>query len=185
MLISPTIQKELPKNSPFITVGGGCFWCVESEFRRINGVLYTISGYEGGNHASPTYQDVCSGATGHAEVTQIYYNPDVISHHDLLVHFLTIAHDPTELNRQGVDVGTQYRSVIFYKDDKERDFYKNIIDDVNASGRWPKPIVTTLEPHNVFWPAEDYHQQYYEAYEKKNGVLHHNAYIKMKKWGAV
>ncbi len=185
MLVSSTIQKDLPKEAPIATFGGGCFWCVESEFRRLEGVLYTRSGYEGGMLPNPDYRDVCGGQTGHAEVTQIYFNPQKISYRDLLLHFLTIAHDPTQIDRQGVDVGTQYRSVIFYHDDAQRQAAQKAIDEVNDSDRWTKPIATSLEPHAVFWPAEDYHQQYYEQYENEKGVFHPNALIKMRKWGAV
>lgn len=185
MLISPTIREEEPKDKPFAILGGGCFWCVESEFRRLEGVLFTQSGYEGGSTSNPTYQDVCTGKTGHAEVTKIYFDPTILPFHDLLIHFLTVAHDPTEVNRQGVDIGTQYRSVIFYADDDQKQIAQKTIYDVQNSGRWKKPIATTLEPHTQFWPAEAYHQRYYEKFEEHNGVLHPNAFLKMRKWGAI
>jgi peptide-methionine (S)-S-oxide reductase len=185
MLISSTILKDAPKDKPFAILGGGCFWCVESEFRRLEGVLFTLSGYGGGDTSNPTYQDVCTGKTGHAEVTKIYFDPSIISYQSLLTHFLTVAHDPTELNRQGVDVGTQYRSVIFYTDDHQRDIAKKVIEDVTNSGRWKKPIATLIEPHTQFWAAEDYHQQYYEKFEENKGVMHPNAFLKMRKWGAL
>ncbi len=182
MDISSTNQKELPNGKPFATLGGGCFWCVEAEFRRLEGVLFVQSGYEGGTLENPTYRDICTGQTGHAEVTRVYYDPAIISYHDLLIHFFTIAHDPTEINRQGVNVGTQYRSAIFYQNDNEKEQIQNAIDDVKKSGRWKKPIVTTLEPHKTFWPAEDYHQRYYERYEDETGHPHINMVLKHRKW---
>ncbi len=185
MLISSTIQKEIPENAPFAIFGGGCFWCVESEFRRLEGVIYTVSGYEGGHTQSPSYQDVCTGQTGHAEVTKIYFDPAIISYHGLVMHFLTLAHDPTEVNRQGVDIGTQYRSVIFYTDDAQRLEAQKVIDAVQQSGQWKKPIATQLLPHSIFWEAEPYHQQYYEKFESSKGIAHPNALFKMRKWGAL
>ncbi len=185
MQISSTILKETPEDKPFAILGGGCFWCVEAEFRRLQGVLFTQSGYEGGTTENPTYQDVCTGQTGHAEVTKIYFDPAILSYHDLLIHFLTIAHDPTEINRQGVDIGTQYRSVIFYTDDGQKQDAQRAFESVAQSGRWKKSIATTLEPHTKFWPAEEYHQRYYEKFEEDRGVLHPNAYLKMRKWGAL
>lgn len=174
------IQNDLPPQAPYASFGGGCFWCVEAEFRRLPGVLYTRSGYEGGRVDHPTYEEVCTGRTGHAEATEIYYDPKQISYKELLTHFLTLAHDPTDLNGQGVDRGTQYRSVIFYHDEDQKKQAQEAI--AQAQNSWSKPIVTTLEPQAHFWPAEDYHQQYYEKYEEKRGVPHHNMMIKRQKW---
>lgn len=182
MSLASTIQKQKPDHLPHVTLGGGCFWCLESEFRRLEGVVYTVSGYEGGAFENPSYEDVCTGRTGHAEVTQVYYNHDKISEKELYEYFLTIAHDPTQKDGQGVDLGTQYRSAIFYQTPAERQSAQTIIDTVNQSGRWPKSIVTTLEPHTIFWPAEEYHQQYYEKYEAKTGMPHARAaYKEMKR----
>lgn len=175
-----TIQNELPPHAPYASVGGGCFWCVEAEFRRLPGVIYTRSGYEGGRVDNPSYEDVCTGRTGHAEATEIYFDPKRITYRELLDHFLTLAHDPTDLNGQGPDRGTQYRSVIFYHDDDQKAQAQAAI--AAAQDLWPRPIVTTLEPQAHFWPAEDYHQQYYEKYEEKRGVPHHNMMIKRQKW---
>lgn len=182
--MASSLQKDLPVNAPFASLGGGCFWCIEAEFRRLPGVLYTRPGYEGGKTENPTYEDICTGHTGHAEALEVYYDPAVISYGDILKHFLTLAHDPTQKDGQGVDLGTQYRSVIFYHDDDQKRQAEDAIAAVNASGQWKKPIVTTLEPHTRFWPAEDYHQQYYEKYEEKTGSPHIRALHKMRKWAA-
>jgi len=143
------------------TLGGGCFWCTEAVFLRLKGVTKVVSGYTGGSVKNPTYKQVCTGQTGHAEVIQVEYDPDVISFEQLLdVHFHT--HDPTTLNRQGADAGTQYRSAIFYKDDQEKTAAKKVIDELEASNEFDDPIVTTLEKQETFYPAEDYHQNYFE-----------------------
>ncbi|MEM7618804.1 MAG: peptide-methionine (S)-S-oxide reductase MsrA, partial [Pseudomonadota bacterium] len=157
------------------------FWCLESEFRALNGVVFTISGYSGGDLDNPTYRDITTGKTGHAEVTDIYYDPDIISYRELTDFFLRKAHDPTQLNRQGVDVGTQYRSAIFYHDEEQKKIAKEAINAAEADKVWKDPIVTTLEPFQRFWAAEEYHQQYYEKYEKANGRPHIRALIKQKK----
>lgn len=137
---------------------GGCFWCVEAVFEELRGVYEVVSGYAGG-HGEPTYEAVCTGNTGHAEAVRIVYNPKVLSYEDLLrVHFAT--HDPTTLNRQGVDVGTQYRSAIFYRDDKEKAIAEAFIQDLTEQGVYKSPVVTTLEPLNAFHEAEPYHQNY-------------------------
>jgi peptide-methionine (S)-S-oxide reductase len=142
------------------TFGGGCFWCVEAVFKDLEGVAAVASGYSGGHKDHPTYQEVCSGTTGHAEVCQITFDPAKIPFEDLLEVFWKI-HDPTTLNRQGEDVGTQYRSVIFYHDEPQRrlaEEYKKKLDD---SGAYNDPVVTEISPFTKFWKAEDYHQDYF------------------------
>ena len=142
------------------TLAGGCFWCLETVFELLNGVESVRSGYAGGSAENPTYEQVCSGATGHAEVVQVTYDPDVIAYLDLLDVFFTI-HDPTTKDRQGADVGTQYRSAIFYHDDQQRmDAYTKIAE-VGRLGIWSDPIVTELAPMGTFYPAEAYHDEYF------------------------
>lgn len=143
------------------TFGSGCFWCTEAVFERVKGVHSVVSGYAGGTVENPTYEQVCTGTTGHAEVTQITYDPEVISYDELLQIFWR-THDPTTLNRQGNDVGTQYRSVIFYHDDEQKQLAEKYKEELNASGAWEDPIVTEIVPLSVFYEAEDYHQNYYE-----------------------
>jgi peptide-methionine (S)-S-oxide reductase len=154
----------LPKmdnnNLEQITFGGGCFWCVESCFNMLKGVKSAISGYSGGHKDNPTYQEVCTGETGHAEVVQITYDPAVISYEQLMDVFFFL-HDPTQLNRQGNDIGTQYRSVIYYKDDAEKAKAEEAIKVSQESGRWAGTYVTELTKFDKFWPAEQYHQGYY------------------------
>ena len=142
------------------TLGAGCFWCVEAVFLDLRGVHGVVSGYAGGTIESPTYQQVCSGTTGHAEVAQITFDPEVISFADLLYVFWR-THDPTTLNRQGPDAGTQYRSVIFYGDEQQRVTAETSRRETGDSGLWPDPIVTEIAPLQEFYPAEDYHQDYY------------------------
>jgi peptide-methionine (S)-S-oxide reductase len=142
------------------TLGGGCFWCLEAVFEQLKGVSKVVSGYTGGMQANPTYQQVCTGATGHAEVVQITFDPAVISYADLLDVFFTF-HDPTTLNRQGADVGTQYRSAIFYHTPTQKGQAEQKTAAWNAAGHWGKPIVTEIAPLTTFFPAEDYHQGYY------------------------
>ena len=138
---------------------GGCFWCVEAVFEELDGVIDAVSGYAGGARETAHYEAVCTGTTGHAEAVQIIYDPSRISFEQLLeVHFAT--HDPTTHDRQGNDIGPQYRSAIFCADDGERRIAQAMIDRLNASGQFPRPIVTTLEPLTAFYPAEDYHQGY-------------------------
>jgi peptide-methionine (S)-S-oxide reductase len=144
-----------------ITLGGGCFWCIEAIFQGLKGVEDVVSGYAGGDVPNPTYEQVCSGESGHAEVAQISFDPAVISLHDLLVIFFTL-HDPTTLNRQGNDTGTQYRSVIFYNSDDQKMTAQAVIEEIAEKGIWPDPVVTTIEALDEFYPAEDYHQRYYE-----------------------
>jgi peptide-methionine (S)-S-oxide reductase len=142
------------------TLGGGCFWCVEAVYLELKGVQRVVSGYAGGTVDHPTYQQVCTGTTGHAEVTQITYDPHVISYADLLYVFWR-THDPTTLNRQGADVGTQYRSIILYHDEEQKAIAERSKRETDASGLWPNPIVTEIVPLGEFYPAEDYHQDYY------------------------
>ncbi|UCC86801.1 MAG: peptide-methionine (S)-S-oxide reductase MsrA [Anaerolineales bacterium] len=142
------------------TLGGGCFWCVEAIYQDLQGVKQVISGYAGGRVENPTYQQVCTGTTGHAEVTQITFDPQVISYSDLLYVFWR-THDPTTLNRQGADVGPQYRSIILYHDEEQKAIAEQAKHDTEASGLWPNPIVTEIVPLDVFYPAEAYHQEYY------------------------
>ncbi len=145
-----------------ITLGGGCFWCLDAVFERLRGVTGIVSGYAGGRGAQPSYEAVCTGYTGHAEVVQITFDPAVISLRALLEVFFT-THDPTTLNRQGADVGTQYRSVIFYNSPQQQAVAAQVITDLTAQGVWPARIVTEVTPLPPFYPAEDYHQGYYEA----------------------
>ncbi|MGO9644764.1 MAG: peptide-methionine (S)-S-oxide reductase MsrA [Candidatus Bathyarchaeia archaeon] len=141
------------------TIGGGCFWCTEATFEQIEGVEKVESGYSGGNLPKPTYEQVCSGTTGHAEVVQITFNPEKISFREILEIFF-VMHDPTTLNRQGADAGTQYRSVIFYHDDEQKRIAEQIIKENQA--KTDKKIVTQVVPYEVLYKAEDYHQSYYQ-----------------------
>jgi peptide-methionine (S)-S-oxide reductase len=144
-----------------ITLGGGCFWCIEAVFAKLNGVESAVSGYCGGALPSPTYSQVCSGTTGHAEVVQVLFNPDIISLREILEVFFLL-HDPTTLNRQGADTGTQYRSAIFYHTAAQKEISLDVIAKSNAAGVWKDKIVTEATPLGTFYPAEDYHQAYYE-----------------------
>ena len=144
-----------------ITLGGGCYWCVEAVYENLDGVKSVVSGFTGGAVANPTYDEVCSGTTGHAEVVQIAYDKTKTNLDEIFQVFFTV-HDPTTLNRQGADVGTQYRSAIFYKDEKQKQAAQSIIDQLNAEKVYKNPVVTTLEPLAEFYVAEDYHQNYYE-----------------------
>lgn len=143
-----------------MTVGGGCFWCIEAVFNEIRGVNKVVSGYTGGTApGKPTYREVCSGLTGHAEVVQVSFDPNVIAFEDLLIVFMT-SHDPTSLNRQGGDVGTQYRSAIFYHNEGQRTIAEKVIQEMQPY--YENPIVTEIRPLKVFYEAEDYHQEYYK-----------------------
>ncbi|TFF95494.1 peptide-methionine (S)-S-oxide reductase [Candidatus Thorarchaeota archaeon] len=142
------------------TFGGGCFWCTEAVFERLKGVKTVTSGYAGGHTMDPTYQEVSSGSTGHAEVTQIEYDPDVISYEDLLEVFFE-THDPTTLNRQGNDIGTQYRSIILYHSQEQREIAERMKEQLEQSGKYNRPIVTEIEPLDEFYEAEGYHQDFY------------------------
>lgn len=142
------------------TLGAGCFWCVDTLFRELRGVKSVVSGYAGGTRANPTYEQVCTGATGHAEVIQITFDPQQISYRDLLDVFFTV-HDPTTLNRQGADVGVQYRSVIFANTPEQRQVAERTIAEITAQKLWDDPIVTQVVDATEFYPAEEYHQDYY------------------------
>lgn len=142
-------------------LGGGCFWCLEAVYDELKGVLSVESGYMGGHVINPTYKQVCTGITGHAEVVRITFDNEVVSFRDLLYVFFTI-HDPTTLNRQGADVGTQYRSVIFYTSEAQRDIAREVIEEVSTQRWYPNPIVTEVTPAGTFYIAEDYHQEYYK-----------------------
>jgi peptide-methionine (S)-S-oxide reductase len=142
------------------TLAGGCFWCLEAVFEQLRGVESVKSGYAGGSVANPRYDDVCSGRTGHAEVVQVTFDPAVVTFQELLEVFFTI-HDPTTLNRQGADRGTQYRSAIFTHSPEQERTAREVIADLEAEDVWKDPIVTQIEPLTQFWPAEDYHDAYY------------------------
>ena len=142
------------------TLAGGCFWCLEAVFDELKGVTSVESGYAGGHVPNPSYQAVCTGMTGHAEVVQVTFDPSVISYEDLLRVFFTI-HDPTTLNRQGADVGTQYRSAIFTHDDAQRAAAEAVIREIGDSRLWANPIVTEVKPLDKFYVAENYHQEYF------------------------
>lgn len=153
-------QTKKSPNLETITLGGGCYWCVEAVYEDLNGVKSVVSGFSGGNVANPTYEEVCTGETGHAEVVQITYDKNVTDINEIFKVFFTV-HDPTTLNRQGADVGTQYRSVIFYKNDEQRKAAQSIIAELNKAKVYTSPIVTKVEPFKKFYKAEDYHQNYY------------------------
>ena len=143
------------------TFGTGCFWCSEAIFSELKGVKKAISGYSGGTVKNPTYREVCTGETGHAECVQVIYDPKVISYAELLKVFWE-THDPTTLNRQGHDVGTQYRSVIFYHNEEQKELAEAYKKKLDSAGIWENPIVTEITKYKAFYPAEDYHQDYYE-----------------------
>jgi peptide-methionine (S)-S-oxide reductase len=153
-------QNKKASNLETITLGGGCYWCVEAVYENLDGVKSVVSGFSGGNVANPTYEEVCTGETGHAEVVQITYDKTVTDINEIFKVFFTV-HDPTTLNRQGADVGTQYRSVIFYKNDEQRKAAQSIIAELNKAKVYSSPIVTKVEPFKKFYKAEDYHQNYY------------------------
>lgn len=143
-----------------VTLGGGCFWCLDAVFTGIRGVEQVLSGYSGGRAANPTYEEVCTGATGHAEVVQVKFDPDVVSLRELLRIFFTL-HDPTTKDRQGNDVGTQYRSIILYRDATQKATAEEVIAEIEKSNVWDGKVVTELQPFKAFFEAEDYHQDYY------------------------
>jgi peptide-methionine (S)-S-oxide reductase len=149
------------KNREVATFAGGCFWCLEAVYEQVRGVEKVVSGYAGGAVKDPSYEDVCSGDTGHAEVVQVTYDPSVVTYKELLEIFFTI-HDPTQLNRQGGDVGTQYRSAVFFHDANQKKQALESIKELEAEGLYPSKFVTTLEPIATFYPAEAYHQQYFQ-----------------------
>ena len=147
----------------FATLAGGCFWCLEAVFQELEGVTLVESGYMGGKARNPTYQQVCSGDTGHAEVVQITFDPAIASFSEVMDVFFAI-HDPTTLNRQGNDVGTQYRSAIFYHNEEQKQKAEHYKAELNKSGAYDKPIVTEIAAYTKFYPAEDYHQNYYATH---------------------
>lgn len=148
-------------NQEMTTLAGGCFWCLEAVFKELRGVEKVVSGYAGGHVQNPTYEQVCNGTTGHAEVVQITFNPNEVSFKEILQVFFTI-HDPTTPNRQGYDVGTQYRSAIFYHTPEQREIAEQLIVEMNAEKIWAEPIVTEVAPLTEFYAAEAYHQDYFE-----------------------
>ncbi|MEZ4880109.1 MAG: peptide-methionine (S)-S-oxide reductase MsrA [Chitinophagales bacterium] len=148
------------ENLQIATFGGGCFWCIETIFQQLKGVARVESGYSGGHKENPTYKEVCTGTTGHAEVVQIYYDENSISFAQLLKVFFTV-HDPTTPNRQGNDIGTQYRSVVFYHNETQKSLTEQIINQLNEAKVYQNPIVTAVSPFEKFYKAEDYHQDYY------------------------
>jgi len=149
------------KNKEVLTLGGGCFWCIEAIFQMVKGVTKVESGYSGGQTTNPTYREVCSGTSGHAEVVQITYDPAAISTRELLEIFF-IVHDPTQLNRQGPDMGTQYRSVIFYRTPEQKLVAEQTIRELEGRKTYPGKVVTQLVPFITFYRAENYHQEYYQ-----------------------
>lgn len=153
-------QNKKASNLETITLGGGCYWCVEAVCENLDGVKSVVSGFSGGKVANPTYEEVCTGETGHAEVVQITYDKNVTDINEIFKVFFTV-HDPTTLNRQGADVGTQYRSVIFYKNTEQKKAAESIISELNKAKVYKSPIVTKVEPFKAFYKAEDYHQNYY------------------------
>ncbi len=148
------------KNLETATLGAGCFWCVEAVFDDLKGVTDVVSGYSGGRTENPTYQQVCSETTGHAEVVNVIFDPNEISFKEVLQVFFTV-HDPTQLNRQGNDIGTSYRSAIFYHTEEQKRIAAETIDEINAEAIYDKPIVTEVTPFDKFYAAEDYHQEYF------------------------
>jgi methionine-S-sulfoxide reductase len=149
------------QNQEMATLAGGCFWCLEAVYRDLRGVSHVESGYTGGETVNPTYEQVCTGTTGHAEVVQLTFNPQIVSFKELLEVFFTI-HDPTTLNRQGADIGTQYRSAIFYHSPEQKRIAEETIAELDAAQVWDAKIVTQLEPLEEYYKAEDYHQEYFE-----------------------
>ena len=159
-------QTKKTSNLDTITLGGGCYWCVEAVYENLDGVKSVVSGFSGGKNANPTYQEVCTGTTGHAEVVQITFDKNVTDINEIFKVFFTV-HDPTTLNRQGADVGTQYRSVIFYKNTEQKKAAESIIAELNKAKVYSNPIVTKVEPFKAFYKAEDYHQNYYSNNENQ------------------
>lgn len=153
--------KETASKRETATVGGGCFWCIEAVFEELGGVERVVSGYAGGTVKNPSYEQVCTGTTGHAEVVQIEFDPRVIQYEEILNVFFSV-HDPTTVNRQGADVGSQYRSVVFYHDERQREVAARVIADVESSDNLGSPVVTELVPLKAFYEADVYHQDYFE-----------------------
>lgn len=155
------MTNDITSGMDTITLGAGCFWCVEAIFRQLEGVQSVVSGYSGGQVKNPSYREVCNGTTGHAEVCQLVYDPNVISLENILEVFFQ-THDPTTLNRQGADVGTQYRSAIFYHTEDQRQVAESVKEDLIKADVWSNPVVTEITAYSNFYKAEDYHQQYFE-----------------------
>ena len=153
-------SQKKESNLETITLGGGCYWCVEAVYENLDGVKSVVSGFSGGKTTNPTYEEVCTGATGHAEVVQITYDKTITNVNEIFKVFFTV-HDPTTLNRQGADVGTQYRSVIFYKNEEQKKAAQSIITSLNKAKVYDNPITTKVEPFTKFYKAESYHQNYY------------------------
>jgi peptide methionine sulfoxide reductase msrA/msrB len=175
------ILTERPNGYPVATLAGGCFWCMESEFRRLEGVLYTESGYAGENDRHVLYEDVSQGDTGFREVIQVIFDPKKISYEQIIRHFMTQAHDPTQTDGQGVNIGPQYTSAIYTSDESQDKIVHDIFSDLTAKKEFKKPIVTKILPLKHYVRAEQYHQQYYEAYQQKTGQKHINIWIKEQK----
>jgi peptide-methionine (S)-S-oxide reductase len=149
------------KRTEIATLAGGCFWCTEAVIQKLRGVDKVVPGYTGGHVPNPTYQDVCTGTTGHAEAIQVHFDPDTISYQQLLEVFFAL-HDPTTLNRQDADVGPQYRSAVYYHDEAQKQTVERVIAEVNASGMYPNPVVTEVAPAGEYYVAENYHHNFYE-----------------------
>lgn len=158
--MDPNNHSRTSSNVETATLAGGCFWCLEAVFDQLKGVQDVVSGYSGGKVASPSYAQVCTGMTGHAEAVQLTFDPQQVSFREILQVFFTI-HDPTTLNRQGADIGTQYRSAIFYHSPEQKETAEQVIRELEAEKLWKNPIVTEVVPFQGFYPAEDYHQEYY------------------------
>ena len=153
-------------SSEVATIAGGCFWCIEAIFLEVEGVEHVIPGYTGGTTVNPTYQEVCNNNTGHAEAVQVTFDPARISYREILEIFFSV-HDPTTLNQQSADRGTQYRSAVFYHDEQQRAIVEKLIKDRNESHLWKKPIVTQIVPLDKFYPAEDYHHEYFSRHPEQ------------------
>lgn len=156
----PQTQIQIPEGQEVILLGGGCFWCTEAVFQRVEGVSNVVSGYAGGLVENPTYRQICTGTTGHAEVIAVYFDPKAISL-EVLLEIFWATHDPTTLNRQGADVGPQYRSAIFYLNENHKQISSELKAEINAKNVFSSPIVTEITPFTNFYPAENYHQDYY------------------------
>jgi len=155
------MKNNFEKKFETAVFGGGCFWCVEAAFAKLKGIVFIVSGYAGGTNEKPTYENVCSGKTGHAEIVKIEFDPEIISYQDLLSVFFTL-HDPTTPDRQGSDVGPQYRSIILYENDEQKKEAEEFIQKLNADKTFASPTTTEIKPLEKFWPAEEYHQKYFE-----------------------
>jgi methionine-S-sulfoxide reductase len=177
----PDLMDKKPEGYPAAIFAGGCFWCTESEYRAQPGVLFTRVGYIGGHMDNPRYEDTHDSKSGHAEAVEVTYDPKKTDFKKLVTFFMTEAHDPTQLNRQGPDVGTQYRSAIFYADEEQKKIAQQVIDELTVAKKYKDPIVTTLEKAGTFWEGEGYHQQYYEKYEAKTGQPHMNDWLKRQR----